>query len=91
MIHKMKYRFKCDTPYVLNGRRFVKGDITEDAKLALSLHYLFEEVVEKVEEIPLEKMSITDLQKLAEQLKIEIVKSWSRAKLINKIKNAKEC
>jgi len=86
----MKYRFKCETPYVLNGREFKKGDITEDAKLALTLHYLFEEVVEKEPEMPLEEMHILDLQKVAEQLNIKIVKSWSKSKLINKIKIAKD-
>lgn len=99
MIKIMRYRFKCKTSYTLNGQIFKYGDITSDAKLALIFHYLFEEVVEDKKEekevtkgnkdVLLEDMKIIDLQKLAEQLNIKIAKSWSKAKLINNIRENK--
>ncbi len=80
----MRYRFKCATPYTLNGRRFKKGDITDDQDMAISLHYLFEEAVETQEEVTT-AMSKRDLQKVAEQLKIDVVKSWTKRQLIDNI------
>ncbi len=78
-----EYRFKCATPYTLNGKSFSEGDITEDADMAISFHYLFEEIVsdERVDE----SMSKKDLQKFAEEHNMVLAKSCTKTQLINKI------